>query len=75
MGQNMKYTCVKKCFYRNRLYSVGESFTSEKGEKVPPYFVPAKRYKAVEVDLKKQDERAIEAVGHAKPSSEEEELI
>jgi hypothetical protein len=58
------YKCVKKCFFKNRLYDVGEPVNIGKGEKVPSHFVLTKDFKKEKVGLEAKDKEAAKAIGH-----------
>ena len=36
-----KYKCVNKCYFRDRVWGVGEFLDSRKGEKIPHHFEQA----------------------------------
>lgn len=44
----MKFTCIKKCFFRARLWSVGETLQAAPGEQIPKFFT-SKEVKPVSV--------------------------
>ena len=44
----MEYVCKKRCFYKSRLWGVGEFLTPLKGEKLPKFFEPRKKGEAVQ---------------------------
>lgn len=67
----MKYKCITKCFYNSRLYTVGEVLTVSKDERPPRHFVLSSKYSKPVVDPKVQDQKALEALGHTKDTSEE----
>lgn len=49
----MLYKCKTKCFFKNRLYQVGDSYNAEKGEKVPEHFIEQSKFK---IPLSKKEE-------------------
>lgn len=38
MAEQAKYVCTKACFYRNRVWGVGEILLPRSGEQVPHHF-------------------------------------
>jgi hypothetical protein len=78
------YKCQTKCFYRNRLWVVGEVIVPMEGEKLPKHFVQASAYKKSKADIrlaadpktllelnKAEQAEALRAVGHAPRNAEE----
>lgn len=57
----MKYTCIKQCFYRNRLWSLGETLDSKPGEQVPHHFEAARMVK-VEVKMAEAEAKTFSAL-------------
>lgn len=57
----MKYKCIRKCFYRNRLWSPGETLDSTPGEKVPHHFETARLVK-VEVKMEEAEAKTFSAM-------------
>lgn len=55
---DVKYKCVKKCFYRNRLWVPGETLVPEEGEKLPKHFKVAKTVK-VEVEVSEEEAQTL----------------
>lgn len=53
MVEATEYVCIKVCYYRNRLWELGETLAPHNGELVPRHFMP--KDKAV-VAVKKQEE-------------------
>ena len=71
----MKYKCITKCFYRSRLYSVGESIDLEDGEQPSKHFVPINKFRKKITDPKVVDQKAVEALGHTKNTSDVPEKV
>lgn len=36
--QGEKFTCIKVCYYRKRLWKIGEKLVANEGENVPHFF-------------------------------------
>ena len=61
----MKFKCVTKCFYENRLWTPGETLEVAKGAKVPKHFKDPKDIAPKKVLSRAEEEKRIrEAVGH-----------
>lgn len=71
----MTYVCVKKCFFRGRIWALGETLVPSPGESVPKHFITKDKYVPEPVvDLKdpktfhelqkKENAAALAAVGH-----------
>ena len=61
----MKFKCVTKCFYDNRLWSPGETLEAPAGKKLPNHFKAPKDIKPPKKLTKAEEEAKVrEAVGH-----------
>lgn len=70
----MEYVCVKKCFFRGRVWAQGETLVPSPGEAVPKHFVKKADHKpGAPVDQKAQERaeaaKALKAVGHGEQAA------
>ena len=50
----IEYNCIRKCFYKNRVFEKGERYAAPPSEQVPKHFVKASEHKAPVVKEEKE---------------------
>ena len=69
-----KFVCVKKCYFRARVWVVGETLETVKGEKLPKHFEAVKKVAPVvkEPEKVKDEPQTMSGLNKAEEKAEKE---